>query len=141
MKRYYLSNVIGDGNIDALPSETEGPHRPAVDLYGVSWVSIMSASDTETGAPLLPWCLVLVNADDHLPLMADSRMHVLPDVSLALKVSAINAATRTDLLAALAARGLPSSIVTGAELYCDVIRGIGQVLDAAFNESTFDIGV
>ncbi|MBA3622931.1 MAG: hypothetical protein H0W48_00375 [Methylibium sp.] len=136
MKRYYLCDVIGDGQ-DAEPTATTGPFRPAVADKGVLWAGVIPTGPD--GRPLKPWCLVIVDAPNHAPVLADQRVDRLPDFPLDGKVSAVNAATKTAMLNAMTKRGIDTSFVTGADGYRDVIRGIGRSLDAAFDENALDV--
>lgn len=126
-KRYYLAARLGDGNADIDESEwtqTTGAYRPAVQDHGVQF-SAVQADD-------LPWSLALVEAPDHTALVADPFLYALPDVPLDVRVDAIDPARVSGLTAALMARGAPSSIVTGATSFRDVVRGIGQYLVPGF---------
>ena len=97
-KRYYLADIIGDG------TETN-PYRPAVADHGVAWVGMID-SDPETGAPLHPNTLVVVETENHAKLRADTRIAPLPDFALDGKLTAINTAARNGMLTALTKRGL-----------------------------------
>ena len=131
MKRYYLSPIIGDG--------TEfDPFRPKVADHGVAWVGSIP-SDPNTGHPLFGWTLVLVDAVNHGKILADQTIDALPDFPLYGKVSAINTATKNAMLGKLQARGIDTAFVGNADGYRDVIRGIGQKLEATFSENNFDV--
>lgn len=130
MKRYYISPIIGDG--------TEfNPYRAKIADYGVATVSVI-ASDP-TGKPLLSYALALVSATNHGRILADAAIDALPDFPLDGKVSAINTATKNAMIAKLQARGIDTSFIGNADGYRDVIRGIGQAIEPAFNENNFDL--
>mgnify|MGYP001585652372 CR=1 FL=1 len=129
-KRYYLSPVIGDGSED-------NPVRAKVKDYGVSQAPVIPSGPD--GMPLFNWCLVVVNTVNHAPLLADVAIDALPDVPLDLKVNSIHTSARQAMVSALTKRGIDTSIITQADGYRDVIRGIGQVLQANFNENNFDV--
>lgn len=96
MKRYYISPIVGTGAED-------DPYRPKVADYGVSWVGVIP-SNPDTGRPVYPWCLALVEAINHASLLADRDIKPLPDFPLDGKVSAINKATRNRMSADLQGR-------------------------------------
>lgn len=138
MKRYYLCDVIGDGDPDVDPTPTTGPFRPAVADHGVSWAG-MIPSDPVTGHPLHSWSLVVVEAKDHSALRQDARIDPLPDFPMDGKVSAINASTRGQALAALTRRAIATGVFSNADGYREVIRGIGRQLHAEFDENKLDV--
>lgn len=131
MKRYYISPIVGTGAED-------DPYRPKVADYGVSWVGVIP-SNPDTGRPVYPWCLVLVEAINHAALLADGAIDALPEFPLDGKVSAITRATKTRMSTALSKRGIDTSFIGSADGYRDVIRGIGRSLEASFDENGFDV--
>lgn len=131
MKRYYLSDIIGDGT-------EENPFRPAVADLGVAWSGSIP-TDPDTGKPLKTWALVIVSAANHAALRADNRIAALPDFPLDGKVSAINTTTKNGMLNALTKRGIDTSFVGNADGYRDVIRGVGRAADPVFDENNFDV--
>lgn len=131
MKRYYISPIVGTGAED-------DPYRPKVADYGVSWVGVIP-SNPDTGRPVYPWCLALVEAINHASLLADRDIKPLPDFPLDGKVSAINKATRNRMSADLQGQGIDTSFIGSADGYRDVIRGIGRSLAASFDENGFDV--
>jgi hypothetical protein len=138
VKRYYLCDIYGDGNIDGENTPTTGPYRPAVADLGVAWVgSIPTGQD---GRPLHDWALVLVASNDHAKLRGAKGIDPLPDFPMDGKVSAINQETKVAMKSAMTKRGLPASaIVDGKDGYREVVRTIGQALEPAFDENKFDI--
>lgn len=132
MKRYYLCDIIGDGS-------QENAYRPALADEAVNWTAVMPASDPNTGAPVSPWALVVVETNNHARLLSKAGVDPLPDFPLDGKVTAIENATRTAVKARLSARGIPTALVDNADGYREVIRGIGRRLEAAFDENNFDI--
>jgi hypothetical protein len=131
MKRYYISPIIGDGT-------EENPFRPKVADHGVAWVGSIP-SDPDTGHPLFAWTLVLVNAINHGPLLADQTIDAMPDFPLDGKVNAINTATKNAMLSKMQARGINTEFIGNADGYRDVIRGVGQKLEPTFSENNFDV--
>lgn len=138
VKRYYICDIIGDGNGDAMPSPTTGSFRPAIADLGVSWVGSIP-SDPVTGHPLHKWALVLVNTDNHARLIATPGVDALPDFPLDGKVNAINNMTRSRMDNALSKRGINSAFISNSDGYRDVIRGLGRTLEPSFDENNFDV--
>lgn len=135
-KRYYLCDIIGTG-------DEFDPYRPAVADLGVNWVGSIPThpeGHTQHGHPVHSWALVLVAAKDHAAVRAHAGVDALPDFPLDGKVSAINAATKGLMKAALTSRGLNAdAIVDEKDGFREVIRGIGQSADPVFDENRFDI--
>ncbi|SOD42355.1 hypothetical protein [Nitrosovibrio sp. Nv4] len=136
-KKYYICDIIGDGQ-DVPPTPTTGPFRPVIADLGVSWVGSIP-SDPVTGHPLHTWTLVLVNTDNHAKVIDAKGVDALPDFPLDGKVNAINNVTKSRMNEALVRRGINTDFVSGSDGYRDVIRGIGQKLEAAFDENNFDV--
>lgn len=130
MKRYYLTDILGDGTED-------NPFRPAIAEVAQSWVGTIPTD--QDGRPTSTWALVLVAAKEHGPIKAAKGVDALPEFPLDGKVLAINAQARAALDNALAKRGIPTDVVQNKDGYREVIRALGQKLDATFNEDNFDI--
>lgn len=135
-KRLYLCDIVGTG-------DEFDPYRPAVADLGVSWVGSIPthpAGHPQHGHPVHTWALVLVAAKDHAALRKLTGVDPLPDFPLDGKVSAINAATKGQMKAALVRRGLNAdSLVDAKDGFREVVRGIGQALDPVFDENKFDV--
>ena len=130
-KRYYISPIVGDG--------TEfNPFRPKIADYGVAWAGSIP-SDPKTGHPTSTWTLVLVNAKNHAALLADGAIDALPDFPLDGKVSSVHTATKKSMVNKMKARGINTSFIAGTGGYREVIRGVGKLLDAQFDENNFDV--
>lgn len=132
-KRYYLCDVIGDGQSE------ETSYRPAVaGIEGAQWVWDMP-TDAQ-GQPVQTWGLTLVAARNHAPLRSVQGVDPMPDVSLDVRVSAIEAGAKAAMKAAMTRRGLnANAIVDGTDGYREVIRAVGQVANPAFDENALDI--
>ena len=133
-RRFYLSQIIGDGSDD-------NPYRPAVARPNVNYSAVYPPQDPETGAYTRPFCLVVVEAVNHATLIADGRNDVLPDFPPDGKVSALAQARRTALQAALTARGLTAHVgnIDGYDGYRHVLNRIGQYLQAGFDLDAIDV--
>lgn len=144
-KRYYLAPVIGSGNrADPRPwTATTGPYRAKVADYTGGYTAVIPTDNDPAspnyGKPVFPWALCLADVPDHTPLINDAALEALADVALDIKVSAVGNAARKRLSDALTRFGISTAIVTNADAYRDVIRGIGQALDGNFNENNFDV--
>lgn len=129
MKRYYLSPIVGDG--------TRGnPYRAKIQDYGVT-VAALIPTDAN-GVPTRPWCLCHVEAQNHIPLLADAALEALPDVSLDVKWTAVGTAVQRRLENAMAARGV-TIVSDGQTGYREIIRQIGQALEPTFSENNFSV--
>lgn len=132
MKRYYLSDLIGSGAED-------DPYRPAVDRPGVGYSAVYPPQDPATGQYQGAICLVIVEAANHLPLVADRRNDAFPDFPIDGRMSALAQARRDALRAFLARRGLDVGNIDSYDGYRNVIRAIGRKLDPNFHEDNFDV--
>lgn len=130
-KRYYISPIVGDG--------TEfNPFRPKVADYGVAWAGSIP-SDPVTGRPTSAWALVVVNAKNHAALLADGAIDALPDFPLDGKVRSVHTATKNNMVSKMKKRGIDTAFIAGTGGYREVIRGVGKLLDAQFDENNFDV--
>lgn len=137
MKRYYICDIYGNGDIDVPNSPTTGPYRPAVADLGVSWVGAIPTGPD--GRPTKTWALVLVASRDHAVVRNAPGVDSLPDFPLDGKVSSINTVTKNAMLARLTARGISRTFIDSTDGYREVIRGIGRQLEPDFDENKFDI--
>ena len=129
-KRYYLSDIIGTGDID-------DPYRPAVADLGVQWVGTIESGPD--GRPLYTDCVTLVDTVNHGALRSDPRIDPLPDFPLDGKLSSINASTKSSMDAALSRRGFNLTGINSSDGYRDVLQKIGQQRSAAFDIDKFDV--
>lgn len=138
-KRYYLCDIIGDGDADAPTpwTPTTGPFRPAVAEYNVNWSGL--APTGEDGRPTFMWALVIVGTGNHTVLRDDPHVDAMPDVPLDAKVSSISAESRTALADAMIERGIVIPQFGLNAGYREIVRAIGQVLQPDFDENRFDV--
>lgn len=133
MKRYYLSPIIsGPDEFGSITYQAKLNTLPGLNVV----CEIPTGPD---GIPTQTWALCLASGPNHTAALADREIDALPDVSLDVKVGAIQNATKTRMKNALTARGLPGSIVDNADGYRDVIRAIGRFLNLNFDENHFDV--
>jgi len=130
MKRYYLCDIIGDGTDD-------NPYRPAVADHSQKWAaSLPTGMD---GKPLHSDCLVIVEADNHMPLRADKRIDPLPDMTLDGKFSAVSVAAKNAMSAAMVKRGFSTQFLGDTVMgYREVLQTIGKQRSEGFDIDKFD---
>jgi hypothetical protein len=104
----------------------------------VSWVGSIQ-SNLETGRPIYADCLVLVAAQNHAQVRADTRITAMPDFALDGKMSAINTAVKNAMIANLQKRGFDTSTIGNADGYRDALRDMGKQRDPAFKIDNFDL--
>lgn len=137
MSRFCVCKVIGDG----LSPETA--FRPAIDDvidpvtgFRAFNTSVTLAVDPKTGQPLNDWCLV--HAAGNFKLVADNAdIDLLPDVALDVKVSEMP--TKLEMGSKLQAREIDTAFISNADGFRDVIRDLGKLHDANFDEKNFDV--
>lgn len=140
MKRYYVSDVIGDGSFN-------NPYRAAASAVAQAQTAAGNTSnsvaivptDPTTGKPLFTWALCLVASRNHQPFLADTRLNAMPDVTLDTKVNAVATATLNAAQAALQGRSISTSFISNSSGYRDFINGIGQQLQSVFSVDSFDV--
>ncbi len=132
MKRYYLDTLIGDGS-------EFNPYRPSVADMGVNHSTVLPPQNPETGKYASTNCLVLIGTANHVPLRGRKGVDPLPDVSLDVRVQAINRAAIQATEQALARRGLPSDLFSGKDGYRDVVEAIGKAIDPGFVVDALDV--
>jgi hypothetical protein len=134
-KRYYLSDIIGDGSDD-------NPFRPALQDHGVSWAASIPTDDDPNspnyGKPRFTSCFAIVVTTNHGPLRADSRLEALPDQALTKTMSSIPETAKTGMLIGLSRKGFSTGINVGGT-YRDTLQDIGAQRDPGFNIDVFDV--
>ena len=130
MKRYYVCDIVGTGT-------RNDKYRSRIWDYGFTHTEVF-ATDADN-RPTSSWALVLVDTVNHTRLLADPQLDALPDVSLDAKVSAINATTRSDMVAKLTGRGIDTAFIGRADSYREVIQTLGQRLDANFDVKNLNV--
>lgn len=120
--RYYICPVVGTGT-------RADPYRTGASLHDVASASVIpSRAD---GAPAFPWCLTLVDAADHAPLLADVALTPLP----ALKHAEAWSSAKADESAKVAVEAVKLGVVIpDAGDFREVVRRIGAALDRKFDE-------
>lgn len=129
-KRFYITKIIGTGD------ETD-PYRPKVADYGVNWVgSIPSNPD---GTPKFGFAFVIAATQDHTALLADPQIKGVPELSMDAQLSTLRKAVRDKLIAYFDEEGIDKTGLNQNSTMRQVIRRIGQHLEATFDENRFDV--
>lgn len=142
-RRYYICKIVGDGK-NLLPTSA---FRPAIwdvidpatgkcafvirDIYTI---------DKATGMLKFPWALVIAAGNDHTLANGSPDIDPLPVVALDTLLSSVPAATLNAVKTKLSARGVNvANIFAGATTYRQVLRALGRVHDAQFDESRLTV--
>lgn len=132
MKQYYLSPIVGSGT-------RANPYRAKLSgTAGASYAAVIP-SDPSTGAPKFAWALCIVEAPDHTQLRADAALGPLPVFSPDSRLNGMPAADRVALESVLVRFLGAMTLLNGNPIYREVVRGIGQVLEATFVETSLDV--
>lgn len=143
MKKYYLSAIFKDMSIPDFP---QGVWRHRLQTYTGNVLAFANSGEIAVGpdgAPTQKALLVLVDTVDHTIFKGDAGVVPMPDVSLDVKVAAID--TQTKLLFAQGAKalGLDSGAVDGALSNADGLRDtvnyFGRLNNPAFDANNFDL--
>jgi hypothetical protein len=122
-KRYYLSDV------EDYPQEDGSILRRAVVAEYADYVAEILGNKA----------LCLVTTNNHGPLISDSRIDAMPVFPLDAKINAMQSSAKNQMIAAMSGRGFSTGLISSADGYRDVIRGIGRELNVNFDENNFDI--
>jgi hypothetical protein len=125
MKRYYLAPVV------TVPDPDLGQLRQVDIPDGFNY----SAAIGNTGS----WALIIVAAQDHRTLTSNSKLVPLPDFPLDGKVSAIQKATKDQLVARAQQRLGITISADNVDGYRELIRDLGTRVDPNFHEDNFDV--
>jgi hypothetical protein len=136
-KRYYVSTIIGDGS-------DQSPFRPAIeDVARLAGIPIRAsyeiASDPVTGLPLRNWAFVKLAATNHVAMAADVRVDALPDLTFDVQLSTLTNQQLIAIRNRLQARGIDVSQITSTRTFRFLIRLLGRLHNATFEEDNFDV--
>lgn len=126
-KRYYLSDIIGDGSVD-------NPYRVAASEFS----GIRAVADIPTdsaGRPIHRQALCLVAASDHGRIAAAPGVDALADLD---RPGAMSQAARVAVAAVLRRRGLPAAAAQAQDVR-GLVRAVGQRFNPAFREDQFNV--
>jgi len=139
MKRYYVCDIIGDGQ------SPETAYRPAIaDIVDPQThlrafeISVESKVNPD-GTPALPWCLVIAAGQNHALADGVQGIDGLPDYPLDVRLSAMHTPTKLAAFARLSARGVDTTSLSNADGYRDVVRTLGRLHNSIFDEDAFDV--
>lgn len=123
MKRYYLTDIVGDG--------TKGnPYRPKIP-DGFNFVAVIDK-------PTRPWAFVLVAALDHSALLADPTVRALPPAIATDPDGPLTIPEKAQVDAALLAKGHVNPSIS-ASLHREAIREVGKFIHPYFHESNLNV--
>jgi len=135
---WYISSIIGIGDLTKPMCTTENPCAPALDvLLGPGWDSASEGytRDLVMNSDTHNWALMKITYADYSEVNGKPGVSRLPDYPFDAKMNAMAQATRTALTATLTTYNIPTTCLTGADGYRDVIRCIGRVIKPEFNEA------
>lgn len=131
LRRLYLSPAYLTMTSDGLTAITK-----AVDLYSPIAHSQKIALNQD-GTLAMPWGFCVIEVANHLPLLADSELAVLPEFPLDGRVSALTPGAVNVLKSGMGRFSIATSLVDNATGWREVVRGLGRLLDPDFNENDF----
>lgn len=149
-KRIYMTKVLGNGDDterdeNGFLANDRGSFRLSINnpQYVPLWKRVGTIQVDQTGVPLAPYQLCIVEAADHTVLRADPLLIPLPDGSLDMKFESFAPSVRTavrDMILMLRntyGMTIGTTIIDGSGgttvSYRDVLQYIGQRLDSTFN--------
>lgn len=137
--RYFIAQILGNGDADVEPSVTTGGYRAAVSDHPDTNVNVVLPNDPVTGRPRFTWALAMVTTASMAALLRDPQLIALPDVGVDTPLDEIDPAELAVVTDALLARGAPASIVDTATTFGELVRGIGRHLDQTFSAAAFGV--
>lgn len=144
-QRYYLCPLVQNSKGQWVPSIKDNPafvNQGDPDGQG-GFVppnfSIITSGFT-SGQPDVTWCLLVTSVKNHQSVAALSDVFLMPDYPLDAKMNAMQSGTKAAMESALSARGIPSSSLSSADGYRDVMHEIGRnrLANAGFNVDAFN---
>lgn len=131
MRRYFVSRVVD------VPDPEFGTLRlPKIATR--TWPDGTSLAHAYVAAG--QWAISVVSHPTGFTVpTTDSEIDPFPDVSLDIKLSAIQKQTYDNLKAKLGARGIDTSAFNGLDAVRDLIRHIGRLVDSNFHEDRFGV--
>ena len=126
-KRYYVSKVELIEGSDGLEA------RVAAAKYGT--IVTQSINIGPDGQPTQTWALAIIDAEDHTAAGKDPDCILLPSFSLDSKVASMHSPTKTAMMNRLNAFGIDTSVFNNADGFRDIVKGLGQANNAAFDEN------
>ena len=95
--------------------------------------------DPNTGIPTKTFGFALISSRDMARFRSDNDIHIFPDFPLDAKVNAMQVQTRQGISDAMSRFGVDSQLLTQADGFRDLIRGIGREIRLDFVEDAFDV--
>jgi hypothetical protein len=112
-ERYYLAPICGDGSTAETSFRAMLPDAPY--HHHVSYIP-----NKADGSPQKTWCLVVIDADKHVPFISDHALAFLPDIDLDEEIGGHLARVRR----ALARFDIDHSGITGGTTLAELVAFI-----------------
>lgn len=127
-RRYYISKIeVFEGS--------DGREAGVVARKYGTVVAQSIALDPSTGNPVHPYALVILEAENHGLAIADPECFAMPQFALDVKLTAMDTATKNNMVARLNAFGIDTSSFSTADGFRNIVRSMGQINNAAFDEN------
>ena len=126
-KRFYVSKVELIEGSDGIEA------RVAAAKYGT--IVAQSIDIGPDGQPTQSWALAIIDTEDHTLANKDPDCILLPAFALDSKVSSMHTPTKSAMMNRLNAFGIDTSVFSNADGFRDIVRGLGQTNNAAFDEN------
>jgi hypothetical protein len=134
MKRWYLADVY------FVEDPEFGYWRSAIQAYPDTPFEFHSVPpDMNTGNPLYPWTLALLDVDEQATVENDAQIHALPLTNYSTLIGDIPTGDWTAIESVCGAYGIDISAIGTTDTFGDLINLIGRILDLSFNTSTYPL--
>jgi hypothetical protein len=95
--------------------------------------------DMETGNPLYPWTLALLDVDSQATVENDAQIHALPMVNYSTQIGDISTGDWAAVESVCAAYNIDISSIGTTDIFADLVNLIGQVLDMSFSTANYSL--
>lgn len=136
MKRWHLTDVYFVEDPDF------GYWRSAIQAYPntpFEFHAIPPDPNSETGNPLYPWTLALLDVDEQATVANDAQIHALPLVNYSMQIGDIPAGDWAAVESVCAAYSIDISSIGTTDTFGDLVNLIGRILDLSFSISTYPL--
>lgn len=127
-KRYYISDVIGDGSMDS-------PYRAKIQDGVINGIQSVITGKPD-GSPLFSWVLCIVDADNHGILVPMTGVDQLPDILGNINALDLSVPARASIDNAIS-RVSAGVTISDQMSYDDIISDLGKALNSTFDVSKF----
>lgn len=132
MKRWYLSDVTGTGTFTDPIRPVTHDLQKGLGLPGSGCASVLQGARALT--------LMEATAAGHLAAAADTRVDIMPELTLGDRWDSIAPAARAAIRNRMIARGFDVSGVANDRTFGEVLRSLGQQLEPEFDETRQGVG-